>query len=95
MRQPDDTWQWHSAGPYATHLHLTPDRKTTTAPVHFVFYNLDAISDVQSTALKHYKHYANNTNNNNNNSSSSSSNNNNNQATTEHSLTFRVWAILS
>ena len=44
-----------SAGPYAVHSHLDPDRGrlTTPAPHHSIFHRPDALPDAQPAVSKH------------------------------------------
>jgi len=46
----DDGVAVASAGPYANHLHLAPDKHSSTSP--FNFYRPDALTDAQPTVAK-------------------------------------------
>jgi len=42
-----------SAGPYANHMHLAPDRLPYVSTLPLRFYSPDALPDAQPTVSKH------------------------------------------
>ena len=48
----DDEVEVASGGPYANHLHLTPESRqiTTPSPHHSIFYRPDTLPDAKPTA---------------------------------------------
>jgi len=52
----DDVTTVVSAGPYANHLHLAPDKWRRQYLITQFFYRPDAFPAIQPTASKHWRH---------------------------------------